>query len=323
MGSAEAQLALDVGQSTTKALVMGARHESAEFELPCVRTNQPVRPQLAEIITDGIAEAETAHHGASVCSVALGVSGLTSAEGDAAELLRLLGGTSVHEVRLTHDAVTGYLGALGDARGAVVAAGTGAVTLGVGTDRVARVDGWGLLGDAGSGYWMGREVLHAALRAYDGRGPDTALLESVRRRLPDIESAYIHVQNDPQTVRLMASFAQAAAELAANDDVADSICRRAAAELAHSTVTALRRVDEDGAGHAGSEEEPGPEVAAIGGIFGSGIIADEFRRQLEHAAPHARLVTPRGRGVDGVSALFGLAESHPLSQLISVKVSPR
>ena len=352
MDSSETQLALDVGQSTTKALAIGARHEPVEFDLPCVRTHQPVRPQLAELVTAGIEEAEFTHRGVAVRRVALGVSGLTPEEGDAAELLRLLGPTSVQEVRLTHDSVTGYLGALGDARGAVVAAGTGAVTLGVGKSQVARVDGWGQLGDAGSGYWMGREALHAAMRAYDGRGPGTALLETAFRRWPDIESAYIQVQNDPQVVRLMASFAQDAAELAVDDEVAGSICRRAAAELAHSTVTALRRVGEDVerdvkySGCAGYEDhsrrtdlygddrvhsppaggwrngEPAPKVAAIGGIFRSGIIAEEFRRHVQYAAPQARLVRPRGSGLDGVRTLFGLGEGHPLRQLVSVNTSP-
>lgn len=320
MDSAEARLALDVGQSTTKARAIGSAQMLPEFVLPCVRTDQPVLPQLAEIIGAGIAHVEAAHPGTAIRSVALGVSGLTPAEGDAAQLHRVLRPTPVRELRLTHDAVTGYLGALGNARGAVVAAGTGAVTLGVGKDRVARVDGWGLLGDAGSGYWMGREALHAALRGYDGRGPDTALLERVRGRFPDIESAYIQVQNDPQTVRLMASFAQDAAELAADDDVADSICRRAATKLAHSTVTALRRVGEDAAGHAGSGEDSAPRVAAIGGLFRCGLIAEEFRRHIERAAPQARLVTPGGRGLDGVSGLFGITGGHPLSQHISVEV---
>ncbi len=47
--------------------------------------------------------------------------------------------------------------------------------------RVARVDGWGnIMGDAGSGYWIGREALDAVMRAYDGRGPQTALTDVVR-----------------------------------------------------------------------------------------------------------------------------------------------
>ncbi|MCA1845918.1 MAG: hypothetical protein LC792_22560, partial [Actinobacteria bacterium] len=59
---------------------------------------------------------------------------------------------------------------------------------------VACVDGWGhLLGDAGSGFWVGRKGLDAALRAHDGRpGGSAHLARLVERdvgpldRLPDL-----------------------------------------------------------------------------------------------------------------------------------------
>ena len=40
--------------------------------------------------------------------------------------------------------------------------------------RAARAGGWGyVLGDEGSGYWLGRQALRAVMRAADGRGPAT------------------------------------------------------------------------------------------------------------------------------------------------------
>ena len=40
----------------------------------------------------------------------------------------------------------------------------------------ARAGGWGhMIGDEGSGYWIGREALAAVMRASDGRGPATRL----------------------------------------------------------------------------------------------------------------------------------------------------
>ncbi|WP_341476215.1 BadF/BadG/BcrA/BcrD ATPase family protein, partial [Cryobacterium zongtaii] len=59
-------------------------------------------------------------------------------------------------------------------------AGTGVVTLAVGVHDVARIDGWGnLIGNAGSGYWIGRAALEAVMREYDGRGPVTVLTATV------------------------------------------------------------------------------------------------------------------------------------------------
>ena len=95
-----------------------------------------------------------------------GISGLTDQDADAAALLSLLAGTGIRSTVLAHDSTTSYLGALGDTRGAVVASGTGVVTLAVGVETVARVDGWGyIMGDAGSGYWIGR----AGARRRDAR----------------------------------------------------------------------------------------------------------------------------------------------------------
>ncbi|MFJ6997920.1 BadF/BadG/BcrA/BcrD ATPase family protein, partial [Streptomyces sp. NPDC003090] len=84
----------------------------------------------------------------------------------------------VRRLALASDAVTAYAGALGTVPGTVVAAGTGLVALGTDLVRWRRADGWGhLLGDCGSGAWIGRAGLEAALRAHDGRrGGSPALL---------------------------------------------------------------------------------------------------------------------------------------------------
>src|SRR5581483_2138299 len=54
---------------------------------------------------------------------------------------------------------------------------------------VACVDGWGhLLGDAGSGFWIGRRGLDAALRAHDGRrGGSPVLARLVERDIGPLD----------------------------------------------------------------------------------------------------------------------------------------
>ncbi|WP_010647730.1 N-acetylglucosamine kinase [Oceanobacillus massiliensis] len=63
--------------------------------------------------------------------------------------------------------------------GIVHISGTGSITYGINSrQQQNRVGGWGyLLGDEGSGYDIGRQGVIAALKAYDGRGPATILLE--------------------------------------------------------------------------------------------------------------------------------------------------
>ena len=186
-----------------------------------------------------------------------------------------------------------------------MAAGTGVVTLAVGPESVARVDGWGhIMGDAGSGYWIGREALDAAMRHYDGRGQATALTDAVKQRWPILSDAYIDLQSSPDRVRIVASFAAVVAELAdSGDAVAQHISDRAAEQLAASALTSLRVV-------AARDHTLGP-VCAIGGVFRSSRLSDTFRRALEREG--STVVQPFGDGLDGVVTLSSLPEAHPLA----------
>ncbi|MFJ2619261.1 N-acetylglucosamine kinase [Glutamicibacter sp. NPDC087344] len=298
-------MALDCGQSGIKIRLITPGEDPREIAVPGVRTHQALLPQLNTVIRE---VQESAGFTARV--VACGVSGLTQAENDPQALLRLLQGTGVHRVVLAHDSVTSYLGALRQSLGAVVAAGTGVVTLAVGTGTVARVDGWGhIMGDAGSGYWIGRHALEAVMRAHDGRGPATALSQVVRGTWPDLEQAYILLQSSPTAVATVASFAQAVARLAQSDQVAAQISQAAGEELAHSVSTALQRVaSQDGSPH---------RVAALGGVFGNQMLHTAFSRSLKGLHPAAEPVPAAGTGLDGVQALSTLQPDHPLWELVT------
>ncbi len=297
-------LALDAGQTGIKVRV---RQDggSEDILLPGIRTAEPLLPQLAAAVHETMART-----GVRATAVAAGVSGLTSKEADASALLALLYGSSVREVALAHDSTTSFLGAMRDARGAVVAAGGGVVTLAVGRTEVARVDGWGyLMGDAGSGFWIGREALEAVMRAYDGRGPETALRDVAQQHWPDLSEAYIDLQSSHDRVATVASFASHVARLAAaGDEVARRISLRAGYELAHSVETALRRVLE--------QSEPAG-VCAIGGVFRSVMLHDAFVERLKSGPLDVTLREPAGEGIDGVIALLGLGTAHPLASAVS------
>lgn len=307
----EALLALDAGQTSTKARIVAPDGGRRDLRLDGVRTDRPLPPQLRERIRQAITES-----GTSVGTVAVGVSGLTDAARDVVDLLEggtpddVRGAGSPHTALLTHDSVTSALGALGDARGAVVAVGTGVVTLGLGRDAVARVDGWGhIMGDAGSAHWIGQQALIRVMRAHDGRGPATALTEAVRRRWADLESAYIALQSDPRQVSIVASFAADVSRLVADDAVAAAICAEAAEELVTSAATALRQV--------GEADDASTDVAVTGGVFDAAAIREQFTARLAEEIPSARVVSARGEGVDGAEQLVGLGAGHPLQSRIA------
>ncbi|MFC7788009.1 N-acetylglucosamine kinase [Microbacterium sp. MAHUQ-60] len=299
-----ALLAIDAGQTGIKTRLVHTDGSTHDELFPGVLTDRPLLPQVAGVVESALRSAAVGPP-----TITFGISGLTDAEAEAAALLQHPALAGVGRVVVTHDSVTSFLGVLGDQNGAVVAAGTGVVTLGVGPEHSARVDGWGyIMGDAGSGYWIGRAALDAVMRAFDGRGPATALAGVVQERWPDLETAYSLLQASHDRVRTVASFAAPTAALAATgDEVAVRICREAAGELALAVIAALQVTDapDDAA------------VGAIGGVFGSDLIRSSFTDAVRAVRPRARFVPPIGSGLDGAVSLAGLGAQHPLRERLA------
>ena len=90
-------------------------------------------------------------------------------------------GSVVHE----SDLLATFCAGTPDADGYALVAGTGASAIRVAGHRVERVvDGLGwLVGDEGSGFWIGHQAVRAALAALDGRGPETTLAATVPAEL--------------------------------------------------------------------------------------------------------------------------------------------
>jgi len=132
-----------------------------------------------------------------------------------------------------------------------VICGTGATVVGRSrTGAIARADGWGhLLGDNGSGYWIGMQGLRAIFQAVDGRGPATSLQ-------PAIFSAWGIASHEPIMTRLYGDDAPPSeiAALAAvvnqcaeeGDAVAATIIRQAGAAIAASVEAVVRRLGMEG-----------------------------------------------------------------------------
>lgn len=295
-------LALDAGQSSTRARFVGA--DIADLILPPVRTSTPLPPQWASFVRAGLDAA-----GTPISAVAIGSSGL--GRETAADLLPLLAATGVRRVILAHDSITSYLGALGDGVGCVIAAGTGTICLAVGQQEAARVDGWGhLIGDAGSAYWIGRTAMEAAMRGYDGRRQLTGLTDLLAEQFPDLDNAYLELQADPDRVARIAAFSAQVSKLAASDRVAGTILDKAAAHLSESVQAALRRV--------GVGSHSAPRVAALGGVFNSDRVRRRFTDYLTLQWPTFALAEPAGEGLDGAQALLNVVPGHPLYRHLSI-----
>ncbi|WP_372411155.1 N-acetylglucosamine kinase [Streptomyces luteireticuli] len=236
---------------------------------------------------------------AAACVGAAGMAGL--GDGLRAVLPGALRETlGTRRLALASDAVTAYAGAIGQAPGAVVAAGTGLVALGAdlapGTGW-RRADGWGhLLGDCGGGAWIGRAGLEAALRAHDGRdGGSPALLARLEAVLGPAEELPGLLYPRPDRPALLASFAPEVARCAGDCPVARDILRSAARHIADAAA-AVCRPPAPGA--------PAPVVAVTGGLpeLGEPLLVPLFE-QLRLQLPHARPVDAEGTPLDGALRL--------------------
>jgi len=172
------------------------------------------------------------------------------------------------------DALAAYVGAFGTDAGAVLAAGTGAVA--VATDGVTQwrqVDGAGhLLGDLGSGAWIGRAGLQAVLAAEHGRAPVSPVLnDRLNQRFGDARALTRELTRVVDRGAVLASFAPAVFEAdEEGEDAARRIVDTAAHELAATVIAAARGIAD--------------EIALLGGVFrGSPRLRAVTERLVEEA----------------------------------------
>ena len=106
----------------------------------------------------------------------LGLAGANAA----GAVARLCASLPFAAISVASDAVAAMKGALGTQDGIVAVLGTGSVFARQQAGHIHQIGGWGLvLGDEGSGAWLGRSLLAASVAAQDGFRPLTPLLRQV------------------------------------------------------------------------------------------------------------------------------------------------
>ncbi|MFW0785049.1 BadF/BadG/BcrA/BcrD ATPase family protein [Gordonia sp. CPCC 206044] len=298
------RILLDGGQTGTRVRITGGT--TRDHLADPIHTDRPVVPQIAAAARESLGSLDV-----QVTQMAVGVSGLTPDATRPDELLAAVTDLGIDTVALAHDSVSAFLAANRFELGAVTASGTGVVTLGVGPAGTARVDGWGhMVGDAGSGYWIGRAGLDAALRAFDGRGPATVLEQAAVAEFGPLPELYMVVQAAADRVARIAAFARIVDDAArAGDAVAVHIDERAATELAGSVDAALAR--------SGHGPDTAPRVSWMGNVLGhSTTIRARFVDLVEQSVPKVVVAPPHGDPLDGVGLLLDLPADHPLAEQV-------
>jgi N-acetylglucosamine kinase-like BadF-type ATPase len=313
-------LALDAGGSTTRALVLDpagrtlARAGSGPGNPSAVGVETALG-SLRDAVAQALAEAGAT--GGDVRSTVLATAGsdrLVPVE----RLVDHLGLTPGAPFRRVSDLLAMFHSATDDDTGAALVAGTGSVAARVrdgALERVVGGNGW-LLGDAGAGFWMGREVARAVTSDLDGTGPPTALTPAVLAefgltddRRPREGRAYVlgelvDLVYGAEPVRLARLAPACFTVAAAGDPVAAAVVTAAQEELA-ALVRAV----------AG----PGPLVVG-GGVWRRG--AEEPLAPALRDALAGRDVLPADDGLLGAASLALRALGLPTGPLRALRAVP-
>jgi N-acetylglucosamine kinase-like BadF-type ATPase len=298
-----ALVGVDAGGTSTRAVVVDPAGRCLGYAVAGSGNPTAVGPEaaaasVAESVTGALRRAEVSSTQIRLVLLAMAGEGTTSV---AAEIGHRLAGADLDAPPIFEsDLLATYFSGTHRPNGYAVIAGTGAGAIRVEDGRqVAVADGLGwLLGDEGSGFWIGQRMVRAALADLDGRGPSTALTRLLLARL-GVPAPSGAGDRAPVKAVVRALYAGPPVRLAdyaglvfeaAGDGTADRILDDAAAALAR-TLGAVR-----------SPTVSGPVVLG-GGILGGGRqVADRLADACGAGEVHAV--------VDGAVGVCVLALRH-------------
>ncbi|MBW7883347.1 MAG: ATPase [Caldilineaceae bacterium] len=231
----------------------------------------------------------------------LGLAGITSETDQEVvrTIARRLALAPADAIGVDHDCRVALAGGLEGRPGIVQIIGTGSSCYGRNASGAAWLAGGRghLIADEGSGYWMGVEAMRAAVRAYDGRGPDTALLPHVLAALgiASIEEImhrlYVAGMSRAEIATMGPLVVNAAEQ---GDEVAVGIVNRGMAEVADCVAAVARRL---------GLSDHGCEVCVVGGVAQSEFVFTIFCRAVAQVLPTATVKRPALPPVLGAALL--------------------
>ncbi|EGC37958.1 hypothetical protein DICPUDRAFT_46126 [Dictyostelium purpureum] len=298
----------------TKTLTLAVNNEGKELSRhvsPCSNYHSVGEDLAKASIYEGIRfvlnqikrENEDKEEDVQVKSICLGMSGVDREEdkkmviGWISELL----GPNV-PCKIYNDAIIALAsGTDGHLFGIVVICGTGCISLGFNKDgQTTRSAGWGpLLGDYGSGYQIGYDILRHVLRAKDETGPKTSLTKVLLERLNlTKEDSLISWAYDPknQNWQKFAQLSTLAFEQAnAGDEIAILILNDAANALFEYISSIVKKLN--------LANEPFPLIFAGGNIERKSMFSDLLIEKIKAAYPNADIKIPNREPVFGAALL--------------------
>lgn len=297
-------LAVDAGGSSTRAAVvdgLGAvlGYATGAAGNPTSSGREPAAANVTATVRAALDDAG----GAAPERIAVAMAGASTAPPDwlgSALAAASVPGTVAMEADLAATYLTGSRARLGYA----VVSGTGAIAARLVDHRIVEVSdglGW-LVGDDGSGFWIGHRVLRAVAAALDGRGPATTMTVEVLGALPPSDGGAGEVGRPAALGALLSSaYAELPVRLArfapiafGAADAGDAVALEIVAEAARGLARTLGAVLAD--------DHDAPIVLGGGVLAGQPRMADTLRAELVRRGLRGRIVIARD-GVVGAAVL--------------------
>jgi glucosamine kinase len=236
------------------------------------------RKSIATAIREACSAAKVAPK--QITRTCIGVAG--GARPETTEIIqRILSHLVSGEIEVVGDMVVAMEAASGSGPGVVVIAGTGSIAYGRSAiGQTARAGGWGFaISDEGSGHWIGRAAVSAAMRGFD-EGQSNGLLESMMKAWgATTREQMIVVSNSSPPPDFAGLFPAVLAAVDAGDPKAHDILAQAGVELATLAKIVILRL---------FAEAASVPVAMSGGVFrNSALIRQVFYNRLRMECPAA------------------------------------
>jgi N-acetylglucosamine kinase-like BadF-type ATPase len=293
-------LGIDVGGTKTTCLLSNEEGRVVESARGSGANLQAVGELELEKVLHAVMEETVAHQSVTPAAICLGIAGVDRPD-DAAVVRGIMSRIGYKaRILVVNDALIALRAAVAGGPGMVIVAGTGSIVYGCDSDDfAARAGGWGyVLGDEGSGYWIGRLALRAIVREADGRGAPTSLTRRVLAHFgvdrPDelLQTVY-HEDFKPAVVAALATHVQQARD--SGDAVASGILTRAAQELVGAAASVAAQLNMAG------DEFP---CVLAGGMFKAvPWLREEVMRRLPAIAPRSSAVLLEGEPALGAVRL--------------------
>lgn len=277
-------VALDGGGTKTECWVADESRVLGQASGPTVKImnagEEVATERLRAVVRDALASAGVA--GGAVTRTCFGLAGTSSAEvrrWAEVTLREIVSG----DVVITGDEEIALDAAFQGGPGVLVIAGTGSHVTGRCADgsRVS-AGGWGpVLGDEGSGNWIGLEAIRAGLRGKD-RGIETCLLREIEQTWGVKDLGELVAMANRRERPEFAALAEVVAQCAENGDaLAQGVLERAGEELADQVSLVISKMRA-----AGCEPAASMRIAFTGSVLG------KISRVLRSMEEHLRAVAP-------------------------------